>query len=707
MDTSESVSNNVKQLNKNVVHKICSGQVILDLATAVKELVENSLDGKSTIIDVKLTDYGKSCITVIDNGKGILEDDFSSIGLKYHTSKLQEFSHLSTIETFGFRGEALSSLCSISDLSIITKHTSAENAFNLKFDKKGVLVSQTKCARQTGTTVHVKNIFKDLPVRFKEFNDNIKKEFAKMIRVLQGYCMVSTGVKITCTNTISNKCKTIVGTSATNNVLENISAIFGRKAKEDLIEVELQLPEADILHEYGLPENVVVNFSWECFVSSCNHSSGRAASDRQFLFVNNRPFDSIKIIKLINQIYHEYNQKQYPFVFLNVMLESSCVDINVTPDKRTVLFSQENIILATIKSSFTKIWDNVQRTFTKKSLLDIHPNIIKKESEQKISLESFKNKFKVKEKSYVDSQDDYMDHKICSQNLNNSNIEEEEKSCEDSQKNRIDDQLHSQNENDANIHEEESDYNFENRLEKVMPISLNKIKSKMGTLVDQKLSEKLTFKTELSSSDQETKLNEMLDKESFLKMQIIGQFNLGFILARLNEDIYIIDQHATDEKFRFEKLINNNKVETQRLITPNAVFLPISDECVLIDNKEMFEMNGFYFNINEDENPGSRVSLVGIPCVNKRKLGFEDMEELIFLIRENGGDSIDKIIRPSKVRALFASKACRTAVMIGKTLNQEEMRKLINQMSETKNPWSCPHGRPTTRLLFSLDSKTI
>lgn len=119
-------------------------------------------------------------------------------GLKHHTSKLREFSDLFEVETFGFRGEALSSLCALADINIITKHKNSQNAFDLKFDKNGVLVEKINCARQEGTTINVKNIFSTLLVRAKEFEKNLKREYAKMIGALYTCFLVSTDVKITC-----------------------------------------------------------------------------------------------------------------------------------------------------------------------------------------------------------------------------------------------------------------------------------------------------------------------------------------------------------------------------------------------------------------------------------------------------------------------------------------------------------------------------
>lgn len=294
-------------------------------------------------------------------------------GLKHYTSKLREFSDLTEVNTFGFRGEALSSLCALGDLSIVTRHSTNEHGFKLEFDRNGLLKKKEICAREKGTSVHVKNIFKNLPVRAKEFHRNIKKEYTRTIQILYSYCLVSVNAKITCMNTISGKSSNlIVSTANADSVLKNIIAVFGKKSVDGLIQIELQPPDETTLEEYNLPNNSQIDFDWECYVSSCDHTCGRSTPDRQFFYVNGRPCDLAKINKLINHIYHKFNNKQYPFIFLNLKLNQECADINVTPDKRTILFTQEKIILASVKFNLLRKWESMQGNFTVKTLTELN-----------------------------------------------------------------------------------------------------------------------------------------------------------------------------------------------------------------------------------------------------------------------------------------------------------------------------------------------
>ncbi|OXU28830.1 hypothetical protein TSAR_016825 [Trichomalopsis sarcophagae] len=795
-------SKKISAISKESVHRICSGQVVVDLAIAVKELVENSLDSGATSVEVKLIDYGKTCITVIDNGSGVLEKDFEGLGLKHHTSKLKDFSDLLQVETFGFRGEALSSLCSLSNLNIITRHSTSQYAFDLQFNKDGILIQKQECARNQGTTVNVSNIFKNLPVRSKEFEKNIKKEYTKMIQILYSYCLVSTGVKITCTNTVGNKPgSVVVSTNGSTNVLDNITAVFGRKGKENLIEIELQSPSEEILQEYNLPNDISINFSWHCFVSSCSHTLGRSSPDRQFFYVNGRPCDPAKISRLINHIYHKYNNKQYPFVYLDIKLKQSCADVNVTPDKRTILFTQEQILLATIKSNFERTWSNMQGSFTVKTLEelnfksykrnisdspensppskkqtirisnnsekqkpvsimeDIKAKLSKSDKLSKLSNSSLskaetsavnkdiliKDVFKtINEKSlnYLENEK----NETCKVKIDANHCEKMNVSNEKYQESELTgkNQMHSNNENnkaykieiyhhgqedqyeEINAGNEEDQETFENEsviVKRKLPnpdwhTNLQIVKNSFYERIEKSKNKKeggikYRAKLDAKSSDIEKELQRELTKESFEKvdmvvikqnMQIIGQFNLGFILTSLDSDIFIVDQHASDEKYRFEKLSNETKLKTQKLILPKKLNFSVLNETILMENQRIFEDNGFTFRIKDEGDPGNRVELTGMPVSYGWQFDLEDIEELIFIIREGGADGTSTIIpRPTRVRQMLASRACRSAVMIGKALNFTDMQRLLTQMSQMKNPWNCPHGRPTLRHLLSLN----
>ena len=155
----------VKPIDADTVHRICSDQVITNLSSAVKELVENSLDAGATTIEVRATQFGSEVMEVVDNGKGIHPADFDQVALKHTTSKLRDFGGLETLLSFGFRGEALSSLCGGSKVTMVTRHASQPLGTMIEFDTAGGIAAREAVAREVGTTISIQAIFQSLPVR--------------------------------------------------------------------------------------------------------------------------------------------------------------------------------------------------------------------------------------------------------------------------------------------------------------------------------------------------------------------------------------------------------------------------------------------------------------------------------------------------------------------------------------------------------------
>lgn len=198
----------------------------------------------------------------------------------------------------------------------------------------------------------------------------------------------------------------------------------------------------------------------------------------------------------------------------------------------------------------------------------------------------------------------------------------------------------------------------------------------------------------------EKELEREISKDSFVKMEVIGQFNLGFIIVRLEDDLFIVDQHAADEKYNFEMLQRHTVMETQKLLFPQEVELTAVNEEVLLENMAVFEANGFGFTVDDSRPAGRRVALASVPVTGSSQFGKEDVDELIFMLSDNP----HAMCRPSKVQQMFAMKACRKSVMIGTPLTKAAMQKVVGHLGELDHPWNCPHGRPTMRHLVSLAS---
>lgn len=200
----------------------------------------------------------------------------------------------------------------------------------------------------------------------------------------------------------------------------------------------------------------------------------------------------------------------------------------------------------------------------------------------------------------------------------------------------------------------------------------------------------------------ESVLSRNVKKDDFEHMEIIGQFNLGFIIARRRDeensedDLFIIDQHASDEKFNFEKLQRETKLTGQRLIIPKVMDLTAAAEITAIEHLELLEFNGFSVQIDEAAKVGQRVRLLAQPVSGNIAWDVSDLEELLHLIDERG---TNEIVRPNKTRRMMASRACRMSTMIGDALTTRQMSQIVKQMGTMDQPWACPHGRPTMRWL--------
>lgn len=832
----------IKEISKDTVHRICSGQVIISLAIALKELIENSIDAGATNIDIRLVEYGSELIEVHDNGSGVEGKNFKALAMKHYTSKLKDYSQLEKIATLGFRGEALSSLCALCDLTIITRHSTAEYATKIEYDHSGNITKTTPSARSVGTTVVLSNLFSTLPVRKMEFSKNIKREYSKMSQLLTAYCIVSTGIKFTC----NNKCgiganKLVLSTPGSGTIKQNIVCIFDAKLLSTLVEVHAIPPTKDIAEEYGIEinENEPLVFNFDCLISSAIHGSGKSSSNRQFIYINDRPCDFPKMVKLVNEVYRSYNNSQYPFIYLNIKTISTIVDVNVTPDKRQVFLEKEKLLLATLKTSLHNTLKDFPSTF-KMQNLDISRNQEKEKRSAKISNEqqsrgikrfltdydkksekisdmkrsksdSFniegkrisndtiniqekQNQFKKYQHVCTSTQmlDSFIEQaeKVISDNTENSIIEEETtkknndsallkiyetRSCtlkkisqkiinnetpktksatsDDSDnfiknpvvsdatnlkiiENKTPIQRNSKSVKDkdgvnsisitpeerksksiANILEESGievveltqskDYEeiskYRNRIP--LKISLQSIQDKLDEIDDasHNHSIQVNFRSNISpssNSEAENELQRNITKTDFSKMEIIGQFNLAFMVVKLKHDLFIIDQHACDEKYNFEQLQLSTVIESQNMVRPLSLELTAANEELIMEYEQIFNRNGFFFIINKDDDPTKRIKLTRIPRSKNYTFGKEDIDEMLCLLQED--DSTANVLRPSRVRMMFASRACRKSVMIGKTLNNIEMRKLVNHMGEIEEPWNCPHGRPTMRHLINL-----
>jgi len=354
----------IKPIEAQSVHQIQSGQVIVDLCSVAKELVENALDAEANAIEVRFKNYGLDAIEVQDNGTGISEANYEGLALKHYTSKLSTYDDLSELQTFGFRGEALSSLCALSNFSVVTAQAhEAPKGKRLEFEMSGKLKSTSFTAAQKGTSVVVESLFSKLPVRQKELSKNIKREYGKVLGLLQAYACISTKVKFTVKNAVP-KGRSAVAFSTKGNMTtrENIANVYGAKMLAQLVELDLKLDLQPTLTQMsrsdadGTEVNVVGHISKPVF------GEGRQTPDRQMFFVNGRPCGLPQIAKAINEVYKSYNVTQSAFIFADFRMDTNNYDVNVSPDKRTIFLHNAGTLTDRLKEELTKCFDSTEQT---------------------------------------------------------------------------------------------------------------------------------------------------------------------------------------------------------------------------------------------------------------------------------------------------------------------------------------------------------
>ncbi|WVQ62142.1 uncharacterized protein L199_000280 [Kwoniella botswanensis] len=989
------MSGSIKAIDTDSVHRIHSGQVVLDLQGAIKELVENSLDAGATAIDVRIKDNGLDSVEISDNGSGIAEADWVSIGLKHHTSKLPSLSDLYKVTTFGFRGEALSALCALCDsVTVITstKETAPMGAI-IKLGRDGTVVdSSGKVARPRGTTITLTGLFAPLPVRRKEFERTVKRELTKALTLLTAYALVPASVSLSDgRNGVRLRVETIgAGKSGKRNVQlstdgrgslrASVGSVWGHKALEGVQEINLELDvEIDrvMARREGISEtNQTIKVTG--LISSAQWGQGRSSADRQFYFINGRPCNLTSVARAINEVYKSFNTHQVPLAILDFQIPPQSVDINVSPDKRTIFVHSEDKLIEALKIALDEYFRPSRSTFalggatqTVKTIRQTQsqltqfgksavsaddeeadesddgddgddenleqkgdddddeldgnsvnddqgeegeddeqaiamevddqseqgedekeevrlPTICKRRSSPIIQIDTDSEgepelsqpSRRSSQRRAVPSSPALIPKRVVQQTLNTSKAswspnsksrsgsrsaragpgpstrearmdlrkkleayasqsgkvvrddsEEETEERQEEPEGQVDEEadvmdidedeqqedlaegedhdndheFHRANGKDADIEDandtdialkrgrapdeplfeddrDTSPLNGEESTESEetpIPISVDELEEKRpltrrqsssyrdeisttGIQGEMKLSfnlERLKARYDLKKQREsahhrvsgvkdafsmikeggisdaagisnknmqlaEEALSRVISKDDFTKMEVLGQFNKGFIIARLRhtpddletqengtgtgtDDLFIIDQHASDEKYNFETLQRTTVIKGQALIKPRPLQLTASDEIVAMENLDILSKNGFDVKVDEDALPGKgeRINLVAMPVSKETTFDIKDLEQLLHMLSDSSRTH-GQMVRCTKARSMFAMRACRKSVMIGKSLNKTQMVNLLRNMGTIDQPWNCPHGRPTMRHLIKIDQPT-
>ncbi|GEQ70700.1 hypothetical protein JCM33374_g4379 [Metschnikowia sp. JCM 33374] len=898
------------------VSRITSGQVIVDLTSVVKELVDNAIDAGSDKVEVTFNNHGSTSVEVSDNGCGIDIADFETLCLKHHTSKLSNFEDLTSVSTLGFRGEAMSSMCAVAKVKVATCSASTfPRGTHLEYGPMGQILSKkTSVSGKKGTTVIVTDLFNGIPVRQKNFVKNIKREYSKTLTLLSAYLLAYTNIRFTVFNISGStgKKSMVMGTQGGKATISDVlTTIYGSNGAYGLIPVDISVENIDARFKLNMSSvPMALSIRVTGVISDCSFGMGRAATDRQYFSINSRPVTHKKVGKIINEVYKSFNTTQTPVYVLDLNVDSSLIDVNVTPDKRSIMMQCEDLICEVIREEITSLYEG-RNNLVPKSQVGVVNIGSQTGSSQQRSLDSFRssqvsfdrsqvsfdkssvsfdkssvsfdksqtsiNRSRVEESEeddedadetpassgptevtqvYLNSNEDLSNRNYLEPSpeigedfeiFHAENVEEDSfktiklseesrsiPAVDDGDHDKVDDfgdididnmgfssplrptvreepiissttqsnpkeiggieshalfvsdeieeiedgqsrtnsHDHSNDSHDhsngsdkhsccdhSSNHEESDDEDFfssnshsdnesqeqnDEQIEEAtmepeteqQPNSKKPKRSKMfsgdelqgiQSSLNVRIEDAKAFLTctveskkpsdSLASVQDITEAMEIC-KGDFTKMDIVGQFNSGFIIVTHENKLFIVDQHASDEIYNYERLMSDLTLNPQPLVVPQVLELSPIDEMKILEYSSHLGRNGFSIEEIEDAAPGRRVRLIGIPVSKNVVFDVSDLHELVHKLHEQGASvggrntvkqdgsgpvrSALSSCRCTKVDRMIASRACRSSIMIGSALSKQTMSKVVKNLAGLDRPWNCPHGRPTMRHLADI-----
>lgn len=623
-------------LTKEVYNRIAAGEVVERPFSVVKELVENSIDAGATEIVIKLEDGGKKLISVKDNGSGIEKDDLVNATMPHATSKIKTADDLDKIATLGFRGEALASIASVSEMKIISKVRTAEIGYYIESDY-GVLGDLEPFPADDGTVIEVRNLFKNTPAREK-FLKPSKNEEADIVNIVTR--LIFTHPEIAFKLVFDGKEKLHY---AGGSIDEAIIEIYGYETIRDCIQIETE--------KNGLK---ISGFIGETYFVKPNRTY-------QTIVLNGRYVQNITLQTAIHNAYAPYLMKRkYPFYVLKIDVAPEFVDVNVHPNKADVRFADNHVVYGAIYSIVSKVLEG------NAAAIDIvKPNGY------------FQTGSVVETKPVTDSE-----------NKNEENGERKYADvvgCDDpvvlpdyltrlgkffdpvtAEKEGLFDNLPLSSPSSASTETETSE-------EKKLSIDdiFAENKKYIEELESRKSNTEKPTQTEISVDD---------------NIRVVGQVLKTYLIFEKGEDIYFIDQHAAHERLLFDKFTEeykNGKTDEQTLLVPFLYSVNEKEAEFLTSRFEYFRNAGIDVAEYED----------GVFAVYALPLTLLDMDIKAFFDDVLSDMSFRKADMPDIIRDKLAQKACKAAIKSGKTLSQSEIDKLLEKLHGDMG-LKCPHGRP-------------
>jgi len=598
----------ISVLSDNLINKIAAGEVVERPSSVVKELVENSLDAGSTQIKVEIEMGGQKLIKVTDNGDGISRE-FLPVALKRHaTSKLSTLSELETLSSLGFRGEALPSIASVSLFEITSKTKDQISGYKIRIEE-GKVVESSEVGSPDGTVIEVRELFYNTPARRKFLKTQVT-ETRHIINALNGLVLAFPS----CAFELVSDGRSLINFNIAGNYEERVADLLGHNDFGRMLSFSEQ---TENLHVYG--HTIKPGFA-------------RKNRAQVYFFVNRRRINSPLLYSALIKAHGEFlPHGRYPLTVLYIDIDSSLVDVNVSPTKSEVRFSDE-------RSIFHVVMQTVRKCLSRDEVIPmLSPSESQVSSGETSSAENYRERIKQAAAKFFET--------------------------------------HS-----SKIPDNQTSFNVQGRsrtapLEEIAP-----------------LTSKPVFRVPSHTRVPEGKFKPKIDIDSFHRIE---QFADLFIVAFSNDRITIIDQHAAHERILYEKALDsfeNQKMVAQKLLMPINVEMEPLMLSAAEDYFELLASLGF-----ELERFGPRsIAIYAIPAVTSGKNPENLIKDILSDLVDFGSEAEDRF-------KLAAQRfACRAAIKAGDRLSEEMMRGLVKTLFEAKNPYICPHGRPTI-IRFSVE----
>ncbi|XZM78800.1 DNA mismatch repair endonuclease MutL [Clostridium perfringens] len=668
--------NRINILNADTANKIAAGEVVERPSSVVKELVENSLDAGAKNITIEIQNGGESLIKIIDDGSGVHPEDVEKAFNPHATSKIKDTYDIFSINTLGFRGEALPSIASIARVDFKSKVSDFDMGKELIISG-GEKESLTDCSMNRGTQIEVRDLFFNVPAR-KKFLKTTARESALINDLVNRISLANPDVSFK----LFNNNKKILNTYGNGKLIDVIRTIYGKSTAENLIYFEEHKDTASV---YG-------------FIG--NDTLARASRNNQSLFVNKRYVKNRSLTVAVENAFRSFNVTgKFPFFVLFIDTYPELIDVNIHPTKSEIKFKDERFIFKVVFDAVhSAMREYVKDTFTlpeeeEKKFEALKEEVIQESLDKEISTLE-----KLKENINYKVSDDRKKEEIYSYNPSKDYEAKTEVNIPV-------DFLSKENQDESS--------KFNNSLEnnEFKEVSAKREISYDPILIKNEIRDKVSENTydSLESSDYKcnkneygNSLEETIYKEAkFPKLKVIGQFNKTYILAEYDSTLYLIDQHAAHEKILFEKYssdIAKKKVEIQPLMIPLVVTLPTEDYLYYDENKEIFEKAGFKISDFGDNS----IRIEEVPYFLDKLNPKELITSMINNLKKMGtGETVE--VKYNKI----ASMSCRAAVKANDVLSILEMENLIEDLRYINDPFHCPHGRPTIIKFtsYELDKK--